>query len=118
MFDFSFAELVVIMLVALIVIGPERLPKVARTGGQLWGRLQRYVLGIRNDINNELALEEAQRLGKSIDNEIAAIGQFVQDAKLTPQQKILQARHGKPAEESGESRPSVVSSPATPDQPT
>jgi sec-independent protein translocase protein TatB len=38
MFDFSFSELMVVMVVALIVIGPERLPKVARTLGHLWGR--------------------------------------------------------------------------------
>jgi sec-independent protein translocase protein TatB len=45
MFDFSFSELMVVMVVALIVIGPERLPKVARTLGHLWGRAQRYVNG-------------------------------------------------------------------------
>ncbi|MDP2155220.1 MAG: twin-arginine translocase TatA/TatE family subunit, partial [Sulfuricella sp.] len=43
MFDFSFFELVVIGAVALIVIGPERMPKVARAAGLLFGRAQRYV---------------------------------------------------------------------------
>ena len=42
MFDIGFSELVVIGLVALIVIGPEKLPRVARTVGHLIGRLQRY----------------------------------------------------------------------------
>jgi len=47
MFDIGFSELVVIGVIALIVIGPERLPKVARTAGHLYGRMQRYVSAIR-----------------------------------------------------------------------
>ena len=50
MFDFGFSELVVVMLVALVVIGPERLPKVARTLGSLWGRTQRYINKMKSDI--------------------------------------------------------------------
>ncbi|HLD09303.1 MAG TPA: Sec-independent protein translocase protein TatB, partial [Methylophilaceae bacterium] len=50
MFDVAFSELVVIAIVALIVIGPEKLPKVARTLGLLVGRLQRYVANVKSDI--------------------------------------------------------------------
>ena len=56
MFDFSLAELMVVMVVALIVIGPERLPKVARTLGHLYGRAQRYVNGVKADIARDLAI--------------------------------------------------------------
>ena len=62
MFDFAFSELVVIGVVALIVIGPERLPKVARTMGLLFGRAQRYVTEIKADINNQLKLEELRKI--------------------------------------------------------
>lgn len=62
MFDFSFAELVVIGVVALIVIGPERMPKVARTMGLLFGRAQRYVSEVKADINNQLKLEELRKI--------------------------------------------------------
>ena len=58
MFDIGFSELVLIGLVALIVIGPERLPRVARTAGHLLGRLQRYVSDVKADINREIQLEE------------------------------------------------------------
>jgi sec-independent protein translocase protein TatB len=51
MFGIDFPELVVIAVVALIVIGPEHLPKVARTIGHLWGRAQRYVNGVKADIS-------------------------------------------------------------------
>lgn len=58
MFDIGFSELVLIAVVALVVIGPERLPKVARTVGLLFGRLQRYIAGLKADLYQELQLEE------------------------------------------------------------
>lgn len=61
MFDVGFSELIVIGVVALVVIGPERLPKVARTAGVLVGRLQRYVAQVKADINREM---ESAELGK------------------------------------------------------
>ncbi|WP_334158286.1 Sec-independent protein translocase protein TatB [Oryzomicrobium sp.] len=62
MFDISFTELLVIAVVALVVIGPERLPKVARTAGHLLGRLQRYVSDVKSDIQREMQLEELKKL--------------------------------------------------------
>jgi sec-independent protein translocase protein TatB len=67
MFDIGFSELMVIALVALIVIGPERLPKVARTAGHLLGRLQRYVNDIKADINREMQLEELRKLQQQME---------------------------------------------------
>lgn len=64
MFDFSFIELLVIGVVALIVIGPERLPKVARTAGHLYGRLQRYVSSVKSDISREIQLDEMRKVGQ------------------------------------------------------
>jgi len=62
MFDVGFSELVVIGLVALVVIGPERLPRVARTLGHLVGRLQRYVADVKADINREIELDELRKM--------------------------------------------------------
>ena len=62
MFDIGFSEIVVIGVVALIVIGPERLPKTARTVGLLFGRLQRYVNDVKADISREIELDELRRL--------------------------------------------------------
>ena len=62
MFDIGFSELIVIAVVALIVIGPERLPKVARTLGHLLGRAQRYVSDVKSDINREIQLDELKKL--------------------------------------------------------
>jgi sec-independent protein translocase protein TatB len=62
MFDVGFSEILVIAVVALIVIGPERLPKVARTVGILLGRMQRYVNDVKADISREMELEELKKL--------------------------------------------------------
>src|SRR5438477_9495189 len=66
MFDIGFSELMVIAVVALIVIGPERLPKVARTLGHLFGRLQRYVNDVKSDINREIELDELRKLQQEV----------------------------------------------------
>ena len=66
MFDIGFSEIVVIAVVALIVIGPEKLPKTARTLGHLFGRLQRYVSDVKADINREMQLEELKKLQQEV----------------------------------------------------
>ncbi|TCP13598.1 sec-independent protein translocase protein TatB [Crenobacter luteus] len=53
MFEISFGELLLIGVVALVVLGPERLPAVARTAGALLGRLQRFVASVKSDIHRE-----------------------------------------------------------------
>ena len=79
MLDMSFSEIAVIGVVALVVLGPERLPKVARTAGQLFGRLQRYVATVKADINREMDTSE-----------LAKIKQEVQDAAKSFEQSVQQ----------------------------
>src|SRR5262245_7301162 len=78
MFDIGFSELVVIGLVALIVIGPERLPRVARTVGHLAGRLQRYVNDVKADINREVEMEELRKMRDSVTQTASNIESSVQ----------------------------------------
>lgn len=66
MFDIGFSELIVIGIVALVVIGPEKLPRVARTLGHLLGRAQRYVNDVKADINREMHLEELKKLQSEV----------------------------------------------------
>jgi sec-independent protein translocase protein TatB len=66
MFDIGFSELIVIAVVALVVIGPEKLPKVARTLGHLLGRAQRYVNDVKSDINREMQLDELKKLQSQV----------------------------------------------------
>lgn len=67
MFDVSFTELMVIGVIALVVIGPERLPKVARTIGHLLGRAQRYVNDVKSDIRREIELDELRKFKDEMD---------------------------------------------------
>ncbi len=62
MFDIAFTELIVIGIIALVVIGPERLPKVARTVGGWLGKLNRYAAQVKDDVNREMKLEELKKL--------------------------------------------------------
>lgn len=79
MFDVAFSEILIIALVALIVIGPEKLPRVARTVGHLTGRLQRYVNNVKVDIERELRAEELRGLQQHVSGELKAADSAVRD---------------------------------------
>jgi len=78
MFDIGFSELLVIGVVALIVIGPEKLPRMARTVGHLAGRLQRYVADVKADINREIELEELRKMRDSMQQAASSFESSVQ----------------------------------------
>ena len=118
MFDISFTEILVIAVVALIVLGPERLPQVARTLGHLLGRAQRYVNDVKNDIQQEMELDELNKLktsvqeaAHSIENTVRAeINQF-QD--LTAETKSITATPPVPPPETVAEAASAPQSPTT-----
>ena len=78
MFDIGFTELMVIGLVALVVIGPERLPRVARTLGHLAGRLQRYVADVKSDISREIEIEDLKKMRDSMQQAASSFETSVQ----------------------------------------
>lgn len=80
MFDLAFSELLIIGIVALVVIGPERLPKVARTAGQWLGKLNRYVSQVKQDIDRDMKLDELRKMQ--------------QDMKDTAQRYEIMAKDG------------------------
>lgn len=79
MFDVGFSELIVIGIVALVVIGPEKLPKVARTLGHLIGRAQRYVNDVKADINREMQLDELKRLQSQLTDSARSLESSVRE---------------------------------------
>jgi len=79
MFDVGFSEMIVIAVVALIVIGPEKLPRVARTVGALIGRMQRYVNDVKADINREIELDELKKMHTSVKEAAQSIHETVKD---------------------------------------
>jgi sec-independent protein translocase protein TatB len=88
MFDVGFSEIVVIAIVALIVIGPERLPRVARTLGHLFGRMQRYVNDVKADIAREMELDELKRLQASVEDAARSIEQTVKKEVTTAESEL------------------------------
>src|SRR5258708_27646247 len=86
MFDFGFSKLLLIGIVALVVIGPERLPRVARTLGALYGRLQRYVTQVKADINREIDIAELSKVKTEFES---AARSFQSDV----QSKVAEAEH-------------------------
>jgi sec-independent protein translocase protein TatB len=80
MLDFSFGELALIGTVALVVLGPERLPKVARTVGDWVGKAQRYVNQVKTDINREMELSELKKLQEEARNAAQSFQSGVQNA--------------------------------------
>jgi len=120
MFDISFTEIMVIAVVALIVVGPEKLPKVARTLGHLLGRVRRYVGDVKNDIQREIEVEElneihasVQKTAHSIENsvleEVSELKAAGSVNKATTPTAVLQPEvtgEETPLTESSSSRPS------------
>lgn len=98
MFDVGFSELIVIALVALIVIGPERLPRVARTLGALLGRAQRYVNDVKADIQREVDLDELKSIqstfqdaAKSVEQSVNQVGEELHSAGESLNQSLAGA---------------------------
>lgn len=106
----------VIALVGLIVIGPERLPKVARTVGHLLGRLQRYVGDVKSDISREMQLEDLKKLQAQVTEQARDMERQVNDqmhsVETSLNQSILEsAGQNNPVEQA----PATVETPAVTD---
>jgi len=91
MFNFGMTEVMIIAIVGLIVIGPERLPRVARTLGHLFGRMQRYVSDIKDDISREVELDELRKLQSSMKEAAQEIEQSVSKQVNLIEDEVQQA---------------------------
>ncbi|HWK59793.1 MAG TPA: Sec-independent protein translocase protein TatB [Eoetvoesiella sp.] len=92
MFDVSFSELILIGVIALIVIGPERLPTVARTVGHLLGRAQRYVNDVKSDIQREMEKNDIGDLKNQLEDAAKSVKDSVADAGNSLREPITEAQ--------------------------
>jgi sec-independent protein translocase protein TatB len=90
MFGIDFSEMLVILVVALVVVGPERLPKVARTLGHLWGRAQRYINSVKSDISRDMAIDEIHKLRERVQQEANGVEQAMSQATRSVDQQAQQ----------------------------
>ncbi|HEV7914729.1 MAG TPA: Sec-independent protein translocase protein TatB [Albitalea sp.] len=77
MIDFGFDKIALIGAVALIVIGPEKLPRVARTVGHLLGKAQRYVADVKAEVNRSIELEELKKMKTQFEDAARDVEQSV-----------------------------------------
>ncbi len=120
MFDIGFWELTIIAIVALIVIGPDKLPGVARTAGKWVGRTRRFVSQVKNDIDKEIQQDELRKMLEKesglneikdtldsdqyrFDEEKEYLLNAVDDAQLNPPSATETSEKAEPLDESGES---------------
>ncbi|WP_373976615.1 Sec-independent protein translocase protein TatB [Chitinibacter sp. SCUT-21] len=90
MFDVSIGELLLIGAVTLVVVGPEKMPKVARTAGMLFGRLQRFVNNVKVDLQREMQASELAQIQQEIEAEAAEIKNTIHQPLAETQQAMNQ----------------------------
>jgi sec-independent protein translocase protein TatB len=77
MIDLGISKLAMIGAVALIVIGPEKLPRVARTVGTLIGKAQRYVSDVKAEVNRSMELDELKKMKETVESAAKDVGQSI-----------------------------------------
>jgi sec-independent protein translocase protein TatB len=124
MFDIAFSEITLIAVVALIVIGPERLPKVARTLGHMFGRLQRYVNEVKSDISREMELDELRKLksevqsaAQDLQQSVSQAAQDVESGVRSVEAQLSAAETEASAVAAGDSTAAMAATPATAETP-
>lgn len=116
MFDFAFSEMLMIALVALVVIGPERLPKVTRTIGTMLGRMQRYVNDVKAEVEREMRLEELKKLQISVEEQARSIEHSVKTEMNEAEHSMRKLADDAALEPPASAAAPPGTSPASPDQ--
>ncbi len=99
MIDLGLTKMAVIGVIALIVIGPEKLPKVARMAGNLYGRAQRYLNNVKSEVTREIELEELRNLQKEVQDAAHSIKSDVENSIAENLSEVQNAWHDTPAME-------------------
>ena len=99
MIDLGITKMLVIGVVALVVIGPEKLPKVARMAGNLYGRAQRYLNNVKSEVTREIELEELRNLQKEVQDAAHSIKSDVENSIAENLSEVQNAWHDTPAME-------------------
>lgn len=111
MIDIGFTKIALIGVVALVVIGPEKLPRVARMAGTLFGRAQRYISQVKSEVSREMELDELRKMQKEMRDAANEVGQSIAKDLSQTEQELNAAWRG---DDGGLSNP-LLDTP-TPDQ--
>lgn len=115
MFDVGFVELMLIGIVGLVIIGPERLPGVARTLGKYVGKLRRFMTNVKADVESELRADELREILKQQQNSLQSVKKAVDevDKEINASVNDMEQDIDKLAETGSEVKPETVSKPGT-----
>ena len=94
MIDIGLSKLALIGVVALVVIGPERLPKVARMAGTLFGRAQRYINDVKSEVSREIELEELRKMQKDVEQAASDVSGSIHKSVSDTEASINDAWNG------------------------
>ena len=94
MIDLGLSKLAIIGVVALVVIGPEKLPKVARMAGTLYGRAQRYLHDVKSEVSREIQLDELRNLQKDVADSAAEFQSDIEHHFSSAAQEVQSAWQG------------------------
>jgi sec-independent protein translocase protein TatB len=110
MIDLGISKLALIGVVALVVIGPEKLPKVARTVGTLLGKAQRYVADVKAEVNRSMELEELKKMKESVESAARNVESTIHDTSAEFDKQWSEATTGLESSASGGFNPSDADS--------
>ncbi|MDY7573382.1 Sec-independent protein translocase protein TatB [Actimicrobium sp. CCI2.3] len=110
MIDLGLTKIALIGVVALVVIGPEKLPRVARMAGTLYGRAQRYILQVKTEVSREIELDELRKMHKDVQEAASDVGQSISKSMNEVESSMQSAWSGNAYEEN------ALSDTPTPDQ--
>lgn len=108
MFDIGMFEMVLIGVIALLILGPERMPEAARTAGRWVGKARRFITGIKQDVSSQMSLDELTELRKLRDDLTTAqteLNKFQQEASSTLNEEIKIAEPAEKKDKAVESAP-------------
>ncbi|MDB5906157.1 MAG: tatB [Massilia sp.] len=108
MIDLGLSKLAIIGVVALIVIGPEKLPKVARMAGTLYGRAQRYLHEVKTEVSREIELDELRNLKKEVQETAQSIRADVENSIAKNIDDVEAAWRDHPGASAADSEPSAA----------
>jgi sec-independent protein translocase protein TatB len=103
MIDLGLSKLAIIGVVALVVIGPEKLPKVARMAGTLYGRAQRYLHSVKTEVSREIELEELRNLHKEVHESAQSLKSEVEQSLSSHVDEVEALWDGRASSDGGDS---------------
>jgi len=94
MFDLDFSKLAIIGAAALVVIGPEKLPRAARMAGTLFGRAQRYINEVKAEVSREMELDELRNMHRDIREAAGHVERSIAQSVAQTENELHAAWHG------------------------